>query len=206
MEANNQRDCSQPALPSAAEGQPTLAALYNAEVSAEMDKETQTERQKSAVALWIGHSHFLWEQLRTASFIEAGVLTGWYHLHTDSASSLSNLLLIVGSVLLLLHALTLYRHFQYLSAFQQAAGTAIPKAPPPLFGLRGSHLAIGTPLLLATLNIAFLFCDFDKVPNYPLQRTGAVVDPPAAQAHTPTVPTSPPSPSPGSSRASGAGP
>jgi len=171
-----------------------------------MDEKIQAERRKNAVDLWIGHSHFLWEQLRTASFIEAGVLTGWYHLHADSASSLSNLLLIVGSVLLLLHALTLYRHFQYLSAFQQAAGNAIPKAPPPLFGLRGSHLAIGTPLLLATLNVAFLFCDFDKVPNQALQRNGAAVTTPAAQTHTPTAPISSSPPSPGSSRSGGAGP
>ena len=116
-----------------------------------------TTKEQNSISLWICYIPFFWGQVRFVPIIEAGVLVGWYALESKGHTELANALLGLGSLLLLIMALILFRLSQWLNTFRQGAGDLIPKKPRISVSLLpASWLAILTTVILIVVNLSLL--------------------------------------------------
>ncbi len=113
--------------------------------------------REEAVKFWREQSNLMWSRIQTAAVVEAGGLTGWYHLffkntHFGFFSSLA--VLGLSGLLLLVISVLMKRDAQYMDRCGEIAGNKLPRTTgKPLFGWNGRKLAIGIPLALGEINI-----------------------------------------------------
>jgi hypothetical protein len=114
-------------------------------------------KPEEAVKFWLEQSKLMWSRVQTASVIEAAALAGWYKLLRDNQLGTALVVLVLGAGLLVVVGLLMYRDSQYMVACERVAGDQMPQPSPPLFGLSGRRIAVGSPLLLASCNIVLAF-------------------------------------------------
>ena len=116
--------------------------------------------KEEAVKFWREQSNLMWSRIQTAAVVEAGGLTGWYHLFfKDTPFGFCSSLVMLGfsGILLLVLSVLMRRDAQYMDRCGEIAGNKLPRTTQkPLFGWNGRTLAIGIPLVLGELNIIFV--------------------------------------------------
>jgi hypothetical protein len=106
---------------------------------------------------WRFQSSQMWSRIQTTSFVEAGVLTGWYTVYKEKAFFLGTMILLIGAVILIVIALLMLRDSQYMKACEKRIGNNFPRPDEPFLKISGRIIAVGLPILLAVSDIILVF-------------------------------------------------
>ena len=101
--------------------------------------------------LWMQHSHMMWRTVYVSPLIGITIFAGWHTMLEKQNDILANTILVTGIAIMIVQWAIIRRMAQYTMSLFKEVEDQLEEVPPPVFGLTGSRVAKGVPVIIAIL-------------------------------------------------------